>query len=82
MESVSVADQRVFGPPGSGSGSISQGYGSGSDLLSSSKNGMKNLDFYYFVTSFDFLPLKKDVKVPSKSIMQKNFFLISFLLAS
>jgi hypothetical protein len=26
------------------------------------------------VTSFDFLSLKNDVKVPSKSNMQKNFF--------
>ncbi len=29
----------------------------------------------------DFLSLKKDVNVPSKSNKQKNFFLISFLLA-
>ncbi len=32
-------------------------------LLSSSKNSEKNFDSYYFVTSFDFLSLKKDVKV-------------------
>ncbi len=30
---------------------------------------------------FDFLPLKNNVKVPSKSNMQKNFFYTSFLLA-
>ncbi len=32
-------------------------------LLSSSKNSEKNFDSYYFVTSFDFLSLKNDVKV-------------------
>ncbi len=76
----SVADPdpnpHVFGPPGSGS--ISQRYGSGS---SSCKNSKKNLDSYYFVTLFDFLSLKKDVNVPSKSNKQ-NFFKVSFLLAS
>jgi hypothetical protein len=41
-------------------------------LLSSSKNSKKNLDSYYFVTLFDFLFLKNDVNVPSKSNMQKN----------
>jgi hypothetical protein len=35
-------DPRVSGPPGSGSGSF----------LLLSKNIKKNLDFYYFVTSF------------------------------
>ncbi len=35
-------DPHVFGPPGSGSGSIR-------------KFSKKNLDFYCFVTSFDFL---------------------------
>ncbi len=45
------------------------------DLLSSCKNSKKNLDFYYFVTLFDFLSLKKknDVNVPSKSNKQKKF---------
>jgi hypothetical protein len=27
----------------------------------------------FFLLLFDFLPLKNDVKVPSKSIIQKNF---------
>jgi hypothetical protein len=36
-------------------------------LLSSCKNGKKNLDSYYFVTVFDFLSSKKDVNVPSKN---------------
>ncbi len=35
----------------------------------------ENLDSYYFVTLFDFLSLKSDVNVPSKSNNQKNFFL-------
>jgi hypothetical protein len=68
--------------------SIKQRCGSGSEsgytyfwaswiriLLSLSQNSKKNLDFYCFVTSFDFLPLNNDVKVPSKSNVQKNFFL-------
>jgi hypothetical protein len=36
---------------------------------------MKNLVSNYFVTLFDFLSLKTDVNVPSKSNKQKNFFL-------
>ncbi len=51
-------DPHVFGPPGSGSGSTSQMYGSGS--------------FYHHVTLFDFLSLKNDVNVPSKSNKQKK----------
>ncbi len=39
-------------------------------LLSSSKNSKKNLDSYYFVTPFDFLSLKNDVHVASKSNKQ------------
>jgi hypothetical protein len=34
---------------------------------------MKNLDSYYFVTLFDFLSLKNDVNVPSKSNKQKKW---------
>jgi hypothetical protein len=33
---------------------------------------MKNLDSYYFVTLFDFLSLKNDVNVASKSKKQRN----------
>ncbi len=52
-------------------------------LLSSCKNSKKNLDSYYFVTLFDFLSLKNDVNVPSKSNKQKKLCKkISFLLAS
>jgi len=59
-------DPHVLGPPGSVSGSTSQRYGSGS------KNSKKNLDSYYFVTLFDFLSLKNDINVASKSNKQKN----------
>jgi hypothetical protein len=72
---ISVADLHVFGPPGSGSGSTSQRYGSGSGSccgsLSSCKNSKKNLDF---VTLFDFLSLKNDVNVASKSNKQKKLY--------
>ena len=43
----------------------------------------KNLDSYYFVTLFEFLSLKNDVNVASKSHKQKKLCKnISFLLAS
>ncbi len=42
-------------------------------LLSSCKNSKKNLDSYYFVTLLDFLSLKNDVNVASKSNKQKKF---------
>jgi hypothetical protein len=35
------------------------------------QNSKKNLDSYYFVTLFDFLSLKNDVNVASKSNKQK-----------
>jgi hypothetical protein len=37
------------------------------NLLSSYKNSKKNLDFSFFVTLFEFLSLKNDVNVASKS---------------
>ena len=40
--------------------------------VSSCKNSIKNLDSYSFVTLFDFLSLKNDVNVPSKSNKQKK----------
>jgi hypothetical protein len=43
------------------------------DPDSSCKNSKKNLDSYYYVTLFDFLSLKNDVNVPSKSSKQKIF---------
>jgi hypothetical protein len=52
-------------------------------MVSACKNSKKNLDSYYFVTRFDFLSLKNDVKVPSKSNKQKKLCRkIIFLLAS
>jgi hypothetical protein len=56
--------QMFFGPPGSASGSISHGSGSGSFY-----HQAKILRLLY-----DFLSLKNDVNVPSKSNKQKNFF--------
>jgi hypothetical protein len=41
-------------------------------LLSSCENSKKNLDSYYFVNLFDFLSLKNDLNVPSKSTQQKK----------
>jgi hypothetical protein len=41
-------------------------------LLSLCKNDYKNLEFYYFVTLVDFLSLKNNVNVPSKSNNQKK----------
>jgi hypothetical protein len=58
-------DSHVFGPPGSGS--TSQRYGSGSFY-----HHGKIIDSYYFVTLFDFLSLKNDVNVVSKSNKQKK----------
>jgi hypothetical protein len=68
--SVSVADPNpdpdphVFGPPDPLVWSRI--------LLSSCKNSKKNIDSYYFVTLFDFLSLKNDVNVASKSNKQKK----------
>ncbi len=42
------------------------------DLLSSCKKNKKNLESYYFTTLFDFLSLKNNVNVPSKSNKQNN----------
>jgi hypothetical protein len=39
---------------------------------SSCKNSKNNLDSYYYVTLFDFLSLKNDVNVASKSNKQKK----------
>ncbi len=46
------------------------------------QNNKKNLDFDCFVTSFWHFTFENEVKVPSKSNMQKIFFKICFLLAS
>jgi hypothetical protein len=65
-------DPHVFGPPGSGSTSQRNGSGSGSgsgSFYHHTKIVRKNLDSYYFVTLYDFLSLKNDVNVPSKSFL-------------
>ncbi len=75
-------DPHVLGPPWSGSGSISQRYVSGF-FYHKAKIVRKTLIFTVLWLLFDFLSLKSDVKVPSKSNMQNFFFLNSiFLLAS
>jgi hypothetical protein len=43
-------------------------------LLSSCKNSKKNLDSYYFGTLFDFLSVKNEVNVASKSNKQKKLY--------
>ncbi len=70
-------DQHVFGP----SGSICQRHGSGS-FYHQAKIVRKTSIPTVLRLLFDFLSLKNDVNVPSKSNKQKNFFKISFLLAS
>jgi hypothetical protein len=75
-------DPHVFGPPGSGS--TSQRNGSGSGSCSGSGSGSfyhhakivrKTFDSYYFVSLFDFLSLKNDVNVASKSSKQKKLYI-------
>jgi hypothetical protein len=73
-------DPHVFGPPGSGS--TSQRYGSGS-FYHQAKIVRKTLIPNVLWLLLDFLSLKKDVNVPSKSNMQKNLLKkLVFLLAS
>jgi hypothetical protein len=66
----SVPDPHVSGPPGSES--ISQRYGSGS-FNHQAKKGTKTLIPTVLWLHLNFLSLKNDVKVPSKSNEQKNF---------
>ncbi len=69
-------DPHVYGPPGSWSESISQGYGSGSGSGSfhqQAKMVRKTLIPTVLWLLLDFLSLKNDVNVPSKSNKQENF---------
>jgi hypothetical protein len=83
-------DPHVFGPPGSGSGSTSQRYGSGSCSGSGSgsfyhhaKIVRKTLIPNILLLFFDFLSLKNDLNVASKSNKQQKLCSkISFLLTS
>jgi hypothetical protein len=74
------SDSYVFGPPGSRSRSISQRYGSGSgSFYHQAKIVRKTLIPTDLLLLFDFLSLKNDVKVPSKSNKQKKpFFKLVF----
>jgi hypothetical protein len=74
-------DPHVFGPPGTGSGSISQMFGSGSGSISQmyeSGSGFFNMIPTVLGLLLDLLSLKNDVNVRSKSNMQKNFFKLLF----
>ncbi len=51
------------------------------DPSMSYKNSKKNPDSYYFVTLFDFLSLKHDVNVASKSNKQKRTELKNLIFA-
>ncbi len=68
------SDPYVFGPPGSGSGSISQRYGSGSGSDYHQAKKKKNLDSYCFVTSFWLFIFEKWCKCTFKSNKQTSFF--------
>jgi hypothetical protein len=73
------SDPNIFGPPGSRSGSISQSHGTGAGSGSGSfyhqaKIVRKPLIPTILLLFHDFLSLKKDVNVPSKSNKQKNSF--------
>jgi hypothetical protein len=73
--SVPDPDPRVFGPPGSGS--ISQRYGTGGSgsgsFYQQAKVARKSWIPTVLRLLLDFLSLKNDVNVPSKSNKQKNF---------
>jgi hypothetical protein len=66
-------DPHVFGPPGYGSGSFSQKYGSASSYHQA-KIVRKTLFPTALRLLFDVLSLKIDVNVPSKSNTLKNLF--------
>ncbi len=74
-------DPRVFWPPGSGSGSTSQRYGSGSFYLHAKI--IRKIWILLFCDSFWLFIFKNNVNVPSKSNKQKKLCSkISFLVAS
>jgi hypothetical protein len=68
-------DPHVLRPPGSGSGSLSQRYGSGfGSCYHSAKRETLISTVLFCDFWFDFLSLKNEVNIPSKSNMQKNCF--------
>jgi hypothetical protein len=80
-------DPYVFRPPRSGSGSISQRYGSRSgSFYHQAKIVRKTLIPTALWLLFNFLSLKNDVNVPSKNksaekLFSKNYRVVCFLLA-
>ncbi len=82
--SIADPDPYVFGPPGSGSVSQCQLYGSGSgSFYHQAKIVRKTFIPNVGPLLYDFLSLQNDVNVPSKSNKQENFEKNnSFLLAS
>ena len=50
-----------------------------SSNVPTSKKSLKNLDFYYFVTSFGLFSWKYDVNVTLKSYKQENFEILFYL---
>ncbi len=75
-------DPRVFWPPGSGSTSQRYGSGSGSGSFYHHVKIIRNLESNYFMTLFDFLSLKNNVNIPSKSnkILKRKLFMFCFVL--
>jgi hypothetical protein len=72
-------DPHVFGPPGSGSGSTSQRYGSRSGpFYHQAKEARKTLIPTVLWLLLDILFLKNDVNVPSKSNNQNIFLNLVF----
>jgi hypothetical protein len=67
-------DPCVFRPPGSGFGTSSLWYGSGS-FCHQAKIVRKTLIPNTLGLLFDFLSLKTDVNIPSKSNKKKTFYL-------
>jgi hypothetical protein len=59
QSAMGIPDPYVFGPPGSGSGSVSQRYGSGSLYHQAKIVGKENLDSYGFVSFFTTFYLRK-----------------------
>jgi hypothetical protein len=73
IDSVPVPDPYVFGPPGSGS--VSHKYGSGSGSFHhQAKIVRKTLISTVLSLFYDFLSVKNDVNVASKSKKQKIIF--------
>ncbi len=70
---ISVPDPHVFWPRGSGSISQRYGSGSGSGSYHQAKKVRKPLSTTV-MWILDFLSLKNDVNLPSKSNTQKNFY--------